>query len=237
MSLREAIRNLLVLDYPEYVPQIGRTKTSKIGFDCEEMLSKYFLKLFKIIEKNNMNVLSAQQQFGDELQDKVLDCIQRSYFAGQDYVAKATKSVIPLTAIDVEIIQSKTKEVIERFWGVIGNKDQKVEFTIPQSLNQLNSISSMSIFNVISTSSIQTLKLLQARNKQKNSALSIDAEPIVTQRMIFVNDESSNVCDLCRPLNGRTFEADEEMYELPLHHNCHCRYIIEDSSSRNPVLG
>ena len=96
MSLREAVRNLLVLEHPEYVPILGRTKTTKKLLDCEKMLGSYFQKLFKIIDKNDMSVLASQQQFGNELHDKVLDCIQQSYFAGQDYVAKATKSTIPI---------------------------------------------------------------------------------------------------------------------------------------------
>ena len=237
MSLREAVRNLLVLEHPEYVPQIGRTKTSKVAVDCEKMLGNYFVKLFKIIDKNDMSVLASQQQFGNELHDKVLDCIQKSYFIGQDYVAKATKSVIPLSVNDVKIIQSKVADIEERFWNLVGNKDQKIEATFDQITNYMNSMASQGVFGMVSTSTQSGLKALQALNQQKNNALSPDAEPIKTQRLIFMNDESSNVCDLCEPLNGRTFEPDEEKYEIPLHHNCRCRYIIEDYESGTPVLG
>ena len=237
MSLREAVRNLLVLEHPEYVPQLGRTKTTKKLLDCEKMLGSYFQKLFKIIDKNDMSVLASQQQFGIELHDKVLDCIQKSYFIGQDYVAKATKSIIPLTVNDVKIIQSKVADMEERFWTLIGNKDQKIESTFDQISNYLNSMASQGVFSVNSTATQTGLKALQALNQQKNNALSPDAEPIKTQRLIFMNDESSNVCDLCEPLNGRTFDADEDKYEIPLHHNCRCRYIIEDYESGTPVLG
>ena len=119
MSLREAVRNLLVLEHPEYVPILGRTKTTKKLLDCEKMLGSYFQKLFKIIDKNDMSVLASQQQFGNELHDKVLDCIQRSYFIGQDYVAKATKSTVALTVNDVKIIQSTTADIEDRFWKLI----------------------------------------------------------------------------------------------------------------------
>jgi len=237
MTLREAVKNLLILEHPEYVPQLGRTKTTKFALDCEKMLGDYFLKLFKIIDKNDMSVLASQQQFGLELHDKVLDCIQRSYFAGQDYVAKATKSTLPLTVNDVKIIQSKTAEIEDRFWKLIADKDQKIESSIDQINNYLKSMASQSVFGIVSTSTQTGLQALQALNQQKNSALSPDAEPIKTQRLIFLNDESSNVCDLCEPLNGRTFEPNEEKYEIPLHHNCRCRYIIEDFESRTPVLG
>ena len=97
MSLKEAIRSLLVLEHPEYIPQLGRTKTTKKLLDCENMLGSYFQKLFKIIDRNDMSVLASQQQFGIELHDRILDCIQKSYFIGQDYVAKATKSVISIS--------------------------------------------------------------------------------------------------------------------------------------------
>jgi hypothetical protein len=237
MTLREAVRNLLVLEHPEYVPLLGRTKTTKKLLDCENMLADYFLKLFKIINKNDMSVLASQQQFGIELHDKVLDCIQRSYFAGQDYVAKATKSTIPLTVQDVQIIQNQTADIEDRFWILIGNKDQKIESSIDQINNYLKSIASQGVFSINSTATQTGLQALQALNQQKNNALSPDAEPIKTQRLIFMNDESSNVCDLCEPLNGRTFEPDEEKYEIPLHHNCRCRYIIEDYESGTPVLG
>jgi hypothetical protein len=237
MTLREAVRNLLILEHPEYVPQLGRTKTTKKLLDCENMLADYFLKLFKIINKNDMSVLASQQQFGIELHDKVLDCIQRSYFAGQDYVAKATKSTIPLTVQDVQIIQNQTADIEDRFWILIGNKDQKIESSIDQINNYLKSIASQGVFSINSTATQTGLQALQALNQQKNNALSPDAEPIKTQRLIFMNDESSNVCDLCEPLNGRTFEPDEEKYEIPLHHNCRCRYIIEDYESGTPVLG
>lgn len=237
MTLREAVRNLLILEHPEYVPQLGRTKTTKKLLDCEDMLADYFLKLFKIINKNDMSVLASQQQFGIELHDKVLDCIQRSYFAGQDYVAKATKSTIPLTVQDVQIIQNQTADIEDRFWILIGNKDQKIESSIDQINNYLKSIASQGVFSINSTATQTGLQALQALNQQKNNALSPDAEPIKTQRLIFMNDESSNVCDLCEPLNGRTFEPDEEKYEIPLHHNCRCRYIIEDYESGTPVLG
>ena len=237
MSLREAVRNLLVLEHPEYVPILGRTKTTKKLLDCEKMLGSYFQKLFKIIDKNDMSVLASQQQFGNELHDKVLDCIQQSYFAGQDYVAKATKSTIPITVIDVKIIQSKVADIEDRFWTLIGSKDQKIESSIDQINNYLNSMVSQSVFGINPTATQTGLQALQALNQQKNSALSADAEPIVTQRLIFMNDEASNVCDLCSPLHGRTFEADEEKYEIPLHHNCRCRYIIEDYESGTPVLG
>ena len=136
MTLREAVRNLLILEHPEYVPQLGRTKTTKKLLDCEDMLADYFLKLFKIINKNDMSVLASQQQFGIELHDKVLDCIQRSYFAGQDYVAKATKSTIPLTVQDVQIIQNQTADIEDRFWILIGNKDQKIESSIDQIMKK-----------------------------------------------------------------------------------------------------
>lgn len=237
MTLREAVRNLLILEHPEYVPQLGRTKTTKKLLDCEDMLADYFLKLFKIINKNDMSVLASQQQFGIELHDKVLDCIQRSYFAGQDYVAKATKSTIPLTVQDVQIIQNQTADIEDRFWILIGNKDQKIESSIDQINNYLKSIASQGVFSINSTATQTGLQALQALNQQKNNALSPDAEPIKTQRLIFMNDEASNVCDLCEPLNGRTFEPDEEKYEIPLHHNCRCRYIIEDYESGTPVLG
>jgi hypothetical protein len=237
MTLREAVRNLLILEHPEFVPQLGRTKTTKKLLDCEDMLADYFLKLFKIINKNDMSVLASQQQFGIELHDKVLDCIQRSYFAGQDYVAKATKSTIPLTVQDVQIIQNQTADIEDRFWILIGNKDQKIESSIDQINNYLKSIASQGVFSINSTATQTGLQALQALNQQKNNALSPDAEPIKTQRLIFMNDESSNVCDLCEPLNGRTFEPDEEKYEIPLHHNCRCRYIIEDYESGTPVLG
>ena len=237
MTLREAVRNLLILEHPEYVPQLGRTKTTKKLLDCENMLADYFLKLFKIINKNDMSVLASQQQFGIELHDKVLDCIQRSYFAGQDYVAKATKSTIPLTVQDVQIIQNQTADIEDRFWILIGNKDQKIESSIDQINNYLKSIASQGVFSINSTATQTGLQALQALNQQKNNALSPDAEPIKTQRLIFMNDESSNVCDLCEPLNGRTFEPDEEKYEIPLHHNCRCRYINEDYERGTPVLG
>ncbi len=237
MSLREAVRNLLVLEHPEYVPQLGRTKTTKVAKDCEKMLGDYFIKLFKIIDKNDISVLASQQQFGIELHDKVLDCIQRSYFAGQAYVAKATKFTIPLTVNDVKIIQSTTADIEDRFWKLIGNKDQKIEQSIPQSFNFLNMMASQGVFSMVNTSTQTGLKALQALNQQKNNALSADAEPIKTQRLIFMNDESSNVCDLCEPLNGRIFEPDEEPYKMPIHFGCNCRIIVEDFDSKTPILG
>ena len=237
MSLREAVRNLLILEHPEYVPNLGRTKTTKSALDCEKMLGDYFQKLFKIIDKNDMSVLASQQQFGNELHDKVLDCIQRSYFIGQDYVAKATKSTVALTVNDVKIIQSTTADIEDRFWKLIGNKDQKIEQSIPQSFNFLNALASQGVFSMVNTSTQTGLKALQALNQQKNSALTVDAEPVKTQRLIFLNDESSNVCELCESLNGRVFEPDEPIYTMPLHYNCHCRIIVEDFDSKTPVLG
>jgi hypothetical protein len=229
MNYREALRNLILIDNPEYLEaiDISRTKTNKIVMKCEEELSKEFNKLFDLIVKNSMSRLSAEQQFGKELKNKIKHCIQIAYFAGQDYVTKATKKPVQITIDDVIAIEQFTERIYNAFFDKVDKINWRYEFlSNPLLIAQINSLPSTIMINVVQVATTNSVQALYADGQ------------INDKKLVFITEFDEKVCNICYPFHETLYESDDpNKPEIPLHPNCRCRYLVYSEDTRNPIVG
>ena len=229
MQQKDLIKALLILENPQYLEaiDISRTKTNKTVMACEEELSKEFNKLFNLIIKNSMTRLSAEQQFGKEIRGKINACIQKAYFAGQSYVAKATKKPVVLTVDDVIFMEDLTDKIYNAFFDKVDKINWRYEFlSNPLLIAQVNSLPQTVMINVVQIATTNAIQALYSDGS------------INSNKVIFKNDPSSNVCNFCYPLDDRIFEAnDPNKPEIPVHPNCHCRYLVYSETDKSPIVG
>jgi hypothetical protein len=229
MNQKEILKNLLLLDHPELLEKvdISRTKTNKTVMSCEQELSKEFEKLFNLIIKNGISRLSAEQQFGKELREKIKHCIQKSYFAGLDYVTKVTKIPVNLTTDDVLTIENKTEEIYQAFFDKVDKINWKYEFlSNPMLIAQINALPQTVMFNMVQIATTQAVLSLNANGQ------------ISSKEVIFTTEQDASVCNFCYPYHDRIFQADDPAKpEIPIHPNCRCRYLIYSNEQRMPLIG
>jgi len=218
-----------VLECPEALEavDVSRTKTNRTANKCEKELEKELENLFSLIVKNNMSELSARQQFEEELRSKVRHCVQKSFFAGMDYVGIATGVQPALQVQDVMIMEQVTEEILNDFFTKVSQREWKnVEFVSDNMLqNQINTIASSNMFRIINLATTSSMQALNAQGQ-------------VAQRdLVFTTEDDINVCPVCYPYHDRIYSFDDEFKpELPIHPHCRCRYLVADDQG-NGIVG
>jgi len=226
MNRKEILKTLILLDNPEIITEvkISRTKTSKLVDSCAEDLAKTYQKYFDLILKNNMSIISAKQQFGQDLENKTKHCIQMAWFAGKDYVQKQTGHITTLTVYDVQEIENLTAKTLKSFFDKIYSVPFKYEFfSIGQLTSWIFSLPNTALYGALNNSTISSLNDLQVAgqiSKDENT-------------LIYITEDDEKVCNICYPLHQKLFYADEQKPNIPedTHPNCRCRLLVYDENT------
>lgn len=242
-----------MLECPEALEAVDLTKskTTKTTLRCEKELESYMLKLYALIVKNKMSELSARYQFEDELRRKARSCVQKTWFAGMDYVGKATGTEPYLTVDNVLKMEQVVQRMVDDFFSKIGNIIPEFEMIIKrediatgsdfaqvdwnvlprwqllhaQMVAQVKTIPASNMFRVLDMSTTDTMIGLNADGQISNKGL------------VFTTEDDIHVCPTCYPYHNRIYDNDDPYKpEIPVHPNCRCRYLIEDDQG-NGIYG
>lgn len=248
MSLKKAVRSLIILECPEALEavDIRKSKTTKTALSCEKELERYLVNLYSLIIKNKMSELSARYQFEEEVRRMTRSCVQKTWFAGMDYVGKATKTSPTLKVDDVLKMEEVVERIVNDFFAKISNlipvmeavkKEDWSDWINVFSFAKTNQLIHQQIVNQVKTIPASNMfRVLDMATTDTMQALNADGT-ISTKGLVFTTEDDINVCATCYPYHDRVYDNDDPYKpEIPVHPNCRCRYLIEDDQG-NGIYG
>jgi hypothetical protein len=164
-----------------------------------------------------MSIVSARNQFGQELADHTKSCIQKAYFAGMDYVSASTKKPVAISVKDVNYIEDLTIKTVNAFFDKVYAIPIKTEFiSLPMLFSWIQGIPQTAVYSALNQATVSAFQDLN------------DTSQIDNGQLIFITRDDPKVCEICYPLHQKIYQPYDEKPRLPIHPRCRCRLLVYD---------
>lgn len=209
---------------------LARTNTTKFSDQKQTELESKLGRIadqIKNLKKKGTDEMDIKDRFEIQVKSLISDYVEDTYLNGRKYAIKVNKIRTPLEIEDITNMNEMKQSFEGRFWGLVSNSEVK-EFAI----DVLGSFVRTMVSDLVTKST--NMAALTAMNQQSRLAQAILATQTIKGSFVdleeiqleFTTRKDERVCPICQPLDGKRFDMDDPTKpEIPVHHNCRCRYL------------